>query len=265
MPEFFAGTSGWNYRSWRGSFYPEELSAKKYLSFYAQNFRSAEVNYSFYHLPQVRTYESWYATAPEGFVFALKLSRFITHIKRLREVHQPWSEFLQRARSLKEKLGPILLQFPPSFHANDENLRRVGEFLSYASKDGVRLAMEFRHDSCFGAQMLSTLREHSAALVIAHSSRFPVPEAMATAPFVYFRFHGPREWCSSAYSRAELTAWARSIRSFMNQGLDAYAYFNNDAHGDAPPNARVLTEIVARGKSRPGISHDECRSERVLK
>jgi len=88
---------------------------------------------------------------------------------------------------------------------------------------------------------------------------------MATAPFMYFRFHGPREWCSSSYSKAELTAWARSISAFMKKGFDAYAYFNNDAHGDAPPNAKLLAEIVARGKSRPRISLDECRSARMLK
>ncbi len=105
--------------------------------------------------------------------------------------------------------------------------------------------MEFRHDSCFGEPMLSILRQHEAALVISHSSRFPVPEVMATGAFVYFRFHGPREWCSSSYSEAELRRWARYIRSFMKQGLDAYAYFNNDACGDAAPNAKLLEEIVA--------------------
>jgi uncharacterized protein YecE (DUF72 family) len=248
MPQFLVGTSGWNYSNWRGSFYPENLPAKKFLAFYAQRFRSAEVNYSFYHLPRVTTYENWFASVPDDFVFALKLSRFITHIKRLHDVKQPWSEFLNAARSLKQKLGPILLQFPPSFHANDENLRRVNDFLSYASKNGARIAMEFRHESCFGASMLSVLREYRAALVIAHSSRFPIPEAMATGPFVYFRFHGPREWCASSYSKSELTQWARSIRSFMKQGLDAYAYFNNDARGDAAPNARLLVEMVTRSK-----------------
>jgi uncharacterized protein YecE (DUF72 family) len=248
MAQLLVGTSGWNYSNWRGSFYPEKLASKKFLSFYAQSFRSAEVNYSFYQLPRVATYENWFATTPDDFVFALKLSRFITHIKRLHDVRQPWTEFIKGARSLKQKLGPILLQFPPSFQANDENLRRVGEFLRYASNDGVRIAMEFRHESCFGAPMLSILRAHRAALVIAHSSRFPVPEATATGAFVYFRFHGPREWCSSSYSKAELAQWARSIRSFMRDGLDAYAYFNNDAHGDAPPNAKLLGEIVARSK-----------------
>src|ERR1700693_318081 len=174
MAQLLVGTSGWNYSNWRGGFYPEKLASKKFLSFYAQSFRSAEVNYSFYQLPSVATYENWFATTPDDFTFALKLSRLITHIKRLHDVQQPWTEFLKGARSLKHKLGPILLQFPPSFHANDENLRRVGDFLSYASNDGLRIAMEFRHESCFGAPMLGLLRENRAALVIAHSSRFPV-------------------------------------------------------------------------------------------
>jgi len=246
MPQFLVGTSGWNYPRWRGNFYPEKLPPRNFLSFYTQSFRSAEVNYSFYQLPTVATYENWFATAPDDFIFALKLSRFITHIKRLRDVKEPWREFLKGARSLKHKLGPILLQFPPNFHANDENRRRVDDFLRYASKDGVRLAMEFRHDSCFDAPMLSVLREHRAVLVIAHSSRFPVPETMATGDFMYFRFHGPHEWCASSYSKPELAQWAHSVGSFMERGLDSYAYFNNDARGDAPPNARLLGELVAK-------------------
>ena len=243
MSHLFAGTSGWNYKNWRGSFYPEDLSPKKYLSFYARNFCTAEVNYSFYHMPRVTTYENWYATAPDGFTFALKLSRFITHIKRLKDVRQPWTDFLSGARSLKEKLGPILLQFPPTFRGGDDQVNRVNEFLGYAARD-VRIAFEFRHESCFEAPMLSALRDHGAALVIGQSSRFPVPPLIATAPFIYFRFHGPREWCSSAYSEAELSEWASKIRSFVERGLDAYAYFNNDARCDAAPNAKRLREIV---------------------
>ena len=244
MAEFLVGTSGWNYRNWRGSFYPEKLAAKNYLAFYAQHFRSAEVNYSFYHLPRSTTYEAWYATVPDDFVFALKLSRFITHIKRLKDVKEPWTEFLDGARTLRHKLGPILLQFPPSFKATDENLERVAEFFRYASRDGVRIAMEFRHESCFAPPMLTILRDHGAALVIAHSSRFPVPEAVATGGFVYFRFHGPREWCSSCYSEVELAKWASLIKGLMKRGLDAYAYFNNDARCDAAPNAKILGGLI---------------------
>jgi uncharacterized protein YecE (DUF72 family) len=136
------------------------------------------------------------------------------------------------------------LQFPPSFKGNGENLRRIEDFLGYASKDDVRLALEFRHESCFAAPMLATLREHRAALVIPHSSRFPIPEIVATGEFVYFRFHGPREWCSSCYSDADLGHWARAIKSFMHRGFDAYAYFNNDARGDAAPNAKFLGSLI---------------------
>lgn len=247
MARFYAGTSGWNYGNWRGSFYPQDLPSKKFLSFYATRLDSAELNYSFYHLPRVSTYENWYAQTPPGFVLALKLSRYITHIKRLNDVKQPWNDFIAGARTLKEKLGPILLQFPPTFRGDEEHVARVEEFLGYAAKDkALRLAFEFRHDSCYGAAMLSVLRRYRASLVIAHSSRFPVPEVIATGPFVYFRFHGPREWCSSCYSDQELGVWADRIRRFMKQGRDCYAYFNNDARADAAPNALRLRELVSK-------------------
>jgi uncharacterized protein YecE (DUF72 family) len=245
MAEFLAGTSGWNYGNWRGSFYPADLPAKKFLEFYARSFRSAEVNYSFYHMPRVTTYENWFAQTPDDFVFALKLSRFITHIKRLHDVRKPWSDFIGGARSLKRKLGPILMQFPPSFHGDEKNLERLDEFLGYAAAEQrIRMAFEFRHNSCFDEAMLAILRRHKAALVIAHSSRFPVPDTIATGNFVYFRFHGPKEWCASSYADAELKEWGAKIKSFMREGIDAYAYFNNDARCDAAPNALRLREIV---------------------
>ena len=245
MARFLAGTSGWNYNNWRGKFYPEHLPAKNFLQFYAKYFRSTEVNYSFYQLPRASTYESWFAQTPNDFVFALKLSRYITHIKRLNYVQQPWKDFLKGARRLKEKLGPILLQFPPSFRLKDENVKRVDDFLKYAAKDDLRIAMEFRDKSCFEEPMLAVLRRHQAALVISHSSRFPVPQVVATGSFMYFRFHGPEEWCSSSYSEAEMKEWGGRIKSFMKNGLDAYAYFNNDARADAAPNAKLLREIVS--------------------
>lgn len=246
MARFYVGTSGWNYKNWRGSFYPEDLPAKNLLAFYSRQFRTAEINYSFYQLPSVATYQNWYTTVPNDFLFAVKLSRFITHIRRLHLVQQPWEDFLNRAGLLREKFGPILVQLPPSFKAKDENLQRVHDFLCYASKEEVQIAIEFRHESCFEKPMLSILRQHKAALVVAHSSRFPVPPVIATGPFVYFRFHGPREWCSSSYSRDDLAPWARNITSFVKGGLDVYAYFNNDAHGDAVPNAKLLgREVIA--------------------
>jgi uncharacterized protein YecE (DUF72 family) len=258
MARFLAGTSGWNYPGWRGSFYPENLPAREFLSFYAVRFATVEVNYSFYHLPRVSTYQKWREQTPEGFVFALKASRFITHIKRLKGVRESWGEFVARALALKEKLGPILFQFPPSFHATAENLKNVERMLAYkASREhALRLAMEFRHESCFGEAMLALLREHQAALVIAHSSRYPVPKVVATAPFVYFRFHGPRELFASGYSNAELEEWATHMKALLADGLDVYAYFNNDAMGDAVPNAETLMEMVVPA-GRGAVRNDQ--------
>jgi uncharacterized protein YecE (DUF72 family) len=259
MARFCVGTSGWNYAGWRGSFYPADLPARQFLAYYAGHFDSTEVNYSFYHLPRVSTYENWYAATPDGFVFALKASRFITHIKRLHEVKEAWEEFVGRARALKDKLGPILLQFPPSFKATEENLARMQEFLGHAAtpKD-LRLAAEFRDRSCFESGMLSILRRHRTALVIAHSARYPVPDVIATAPFVYFRFHGPKELFASCYSNQQLRKWAAHMKDFIRAGHDVYAYFNNDALGDAVPNAETLRTMVA-GKSKRAIGSSRVR------
>lgn len=160
-------------------------------------------------------------------------------------MRKEWREFVGRTVELKEKLGPILLQFPPSFHATAENLRSVGDFLvDAAHAPSPRLAMEFRHDSCFGEKMLRLLRRHRAALVISHSSRYPVPKVIATGRFVYFRFHGPSELFASSYSDAELRAWGTQMKALLKKGFNVYAYFNNDVAGYAISNARTLTRLV---------------------
>ena len=247
MARFLVGTSGWSYPGWRGTFYPETLPAREFLSYYTQRFATAEVNYSFYHLPRPSTYQKWDAQTPASFIFALKASRLITHVHRLKDIDKPWQEFVVGALTLKEKLGPILLQFPESFHATPENLEEVERFLTnpVSGRPGLRLAMEFRHSSCFGEEMLAILRRHSASLAITHSSRYPVPEVVSTAPFVYFRYRGPKERFPSAYSDAELERWAAHIKAFLSDGLDVYAYFNNDALGDAVPNAQTLGRMVS--------------------
>jgi uncharacterized protein YecE (DUF72 family) len=241
MARAYIGTSGWNYRQWRGSFFPETIPAKRWLSYYASRFDSVEVNYSFYRLPSTSTCETWYKETPERFRFAMKASRYITHVKRLRDVREPWNTFLERASILKQKLGPILLQFPSNFRASEENLGAVDEFLGYATRASSRgLALEFRDRSCFGEEMQSVLRKHRAVLVISHSSRYPVPEVEATSDFVYFRFHGPRAMFASSYSDAKLRDWAETMKAFLERRRDVYAYFNNDSGGHAPRNAEVL-------------------------
>lgn len=251
MAKLCVGTSGWNYRGWRGCFYPDDLPSKQWLPYYAARFRSVEVNSSFYHLPRESTCREWDRQTPEDFVFALKASRVITHLSRLREVEEPWRLFVERAAALGRKLGPFLLQFPPSFRSDPENLERVQRFLASADFRRCRLAMEFRHRSCFEPAMLNVLRRFGVALVIAHSRRYPVPEMTMTADFAYFRFHGPREWCSSSYSTAELRDWAKQIRSLLQRGHDVFAYFNNDNGGHAIPNARSLERLVNSKGSDP--------------
>src|ERR1700738_3423383 len=202
MTRAYIGTSGTTYRPRGCTFFPRALPSKKWLSSYGSRFDSVEVNYSFYRLPSKEICESWYQQTPEPFRFAMKVSRYITHIKRLQNTREPWDVFLERVLILKQKLGPILLQFPSSFQASEANLQAVDDFLQYAGSadSSRRLALEFRHRSCFGQEMLAVLRNHHAALVISHSSRYPVPEIAATSDFVYFRFHGPTELFASSYS-----------------------------------------------------------------
>jgi uncharacterized protein YecE (DUF72 family) len=246
MPETQAlhvGTSGWNYGDWKGIFYPEKLRSKDYLRFYAERFATTEVNYSFYHLPKPSTYENWAGLTPERFVFAVKASRHITHVRRLRDVGLEWRRFLDGATVLGRKLGPVLLQFPPSMRADGTLLR---QFLELERPEAVKLACEFRHASWFAPENLEILREHRTALVVAQSERYPQAPALPTAPFLYLRFHGPRQLFASKYSDRELEEWAGKIRQWLDEGSAVYAYFNNDVHGYAIENAQTLLELVGR-------------------
>jgi uncharacterized protein YecE (DUF72 family) len=241
----FIGTSGWSYKHWRGVFYPAELRTAKWLSHYIEHFDTTEINSSFYHLPRESTYENWYRQTPPGFVFALKASRFITHIKRLHEVEESWNTFLEGAAVLREKLGPVLLQFPPSYHATPRNTERLDAFLCHAKRGSpVRIALEFRDASWFAPPIIGLLKRYGAALVIAHSSRYPSPENIATAPFTYLRFHGPEALCSSCYPEDQLREWSRVVSTFVAAGTDVYAYFNNDIGGHAVTDARRLRRLV---------------------
>jgi uncharacterized protein YecE (DUF72 family) len=252
MARAYIGTSGWNYGEWRGIFFPQRLPSKQWLSFYATRFDSVEVNYTFYRLPSKGACAAWYDQTPENFQFVLKASRYITHIKRLRDARESWQGFLERVAVLKEKLGPILLQFPANFRASEANLDSLDEFLGYASRDGSRrLALEFRDRSCFESKMLRLLRRHRAALVISHSSRYPLPEVSPTSDFMYFRFHGPKEMFASSYSAAALRNWAITMKRFLGRRRDVYAYFNNDAGGYAPRDAQALLQQLQSRAREP--------------
>jgi len=271
MARLFVGTSGWNYAGWRGALYPEALPSRGWFAHYVRQFNSVELNYSFYRLPRSSSYETWAAQMPPGFEMAVTVSRLITQAY-LSNVDARWPPFVQSALALGEKLGPFLAQLPPSFSATPERLERLEHFLEVARQTpSARVAVEFRHESWFEKNALDLLRRTGAALVLAQSSRFPTPAPLATGPFVYFCFHGPREWCASSYSDAELRDWAVIIERFLEERRDVYVYFNNDNGGHAPRNAQTLADIVARkGKllerprQRPAASQRQRSKEKDL-
>jgi uncharacterized protein YecE (DUF72 family) len=248
--ELYVGTSGWAY-DWE-HFYPDDLPKRRYLDYYARRFQTVEVNYSFYRLPRKTTYAKWAGQTPDPFLFSLKLSRFITHVKRLQGTKMAFRKFLQAATPLGAKLGPVLVQLPPSFGLD---VRRLEQFLVKSHSVGdelglrpLRLALEFRHPTWFGpgaTPALEVLRRYGSAFVCGHSSRYPYPDPEpVTGDFMYLRFHGPDEMFASAYGRRGLKRWVPLVRRWIDDGLDVFAYFNNDIGGHAVRDARALLELV---------------------
>lgn len=241
--KIFIGTSGWVYSHWEGIFYPKTLNSKDKLKYFSQHFKTTEVNYSFYHLPEPTTYQNWYSQTPGDFLFAVKTSRFITHIKRLKGAREAWKTFIKNTLNLKEKLGPILFQFPPSFQAVPENIKRLEAFLKFISNNRLRFAFEFRHKSWCLDKTYKILKKYNIAWVIADSPRYPKAEKV-TADFVYLRLHGSKVLFSSKYSKKELKDLAQKIKKWLTQNLDVYIYFNNDAQGFAVENAKTLKSLT---------------------
>lgn len=240
MARYLVGTSGWHYEGWRGDFYPEDLPAKKWLAFYAGRFSTVELNNSFYHLPTEAAFRAWHDATPADFTFAVKASRFITHIKRLKDSEEPLSNFMSRAALLRNKLGPVLYQLPPGLHRDDE---RLAEFLE--KLPAGRQAIEFRHDSWFADEIYEMLRRHNVAFCIFDMPKLKSP-LLATADFAYVRFHGTGERYSGSYPDETLAAWAENI-SKLARNLDmVYIYFNNDVSGHALRNAITLRELLGK-------------------
>jgi len=240
----YIGTSGWNYGMWVGVLYPEGLPSKDYLKFYSRQFSTVEVNSSFYHFPRDTTYKNWYSCVPEDFLFSVKAHRSITHIKRFCDINEEWERFVEGITNLKNKLGVVLFQFPASFKADDENLKRVENFLRdlQVKTKNIRLAFEFRHKSWDNKQIHKILTEHNAGWVIANSSKYPEIEKI-TSDFVYLRMHGPEEIFASEYSEEQLKNLATKIKKWRKK-MDVFVYFNNDFYGYAVKNAMSLIRLL---------------------
>ena len=243
MPQLAIGCSGFSYDHWRGVFYPEELPQAKWLSHYCSVFASVELNVTFYRLPKPMTFEKWWRETPDGFVFAIKGSRFITHVKRLIEPEEPLERFFAAALRLEEKLGAVLWQFPPGF---GEDVDRLRHFLELLDRYPVRNALEFRNESWLNDEVFALCREHNSALCMADWPDF-IDELPLTADFVYLRRHGRSGDYATRYTHDELARDARRLMGNLDGGRDVFIYFNNDARGHAPENARELLGLLDRG------------------
>ncbi len=242
--QYLIGTSGWHYDHWQYRFYPGNLPKTRWLEFYAGHFNTVELNYTFYRLPSENAFATWYASSPCGFVFAVKASRFITHIKRLKD-EQSLDNFLARASGLKEKLGPVLYQLPPNMLRNDE---RLESFLSVLPEN-VRHVFEFRHGSWLDEGVFKLLRKYNAGFCVFDMPDFTSP-LLATADFGYIRFHGNVWLYGSRYSDEEMADWAKRISALASSDkLKAvYIYFNNDAEAYAIENAVILRSYLQENR-----------------
>ena len=239
MPVFI-GTSGWQYRHWKEAFYPRGVAQKAWLEFYAERFQIVELNNSFYHLPKAESFVSWAQRTPEDFIVAAKVSRYLTHIKRLKDPEEPVARFMKNASCLGSKLGPVLLQLPPTLQADLAALdATLTEF-----PDSVRVAVEFRHPSWFTPETKSLLEAHGAACCLADRNGEPVTPLWRTADWSFVRWHHGLSRPVPCYRRKDMTEWAERIAGSWSREEDVYAFFNNDPRGCALRDAHVFAEEV---------------------
>lgn len=241
MGELRIGCSGWTYRDWVGDFYPREVRAKDRFAFYASQFDTTEINGSFYRLPTEAAVAGWRDKAPDGFVYAWKVSRFITHNKKLKDCADSVDLVFGRMAPLGDKTGPALIQLPPQLRRNDE---RLAGFLKLLPKG--RHAVEFRHPSWYEKPVFDLLTDHDAALCISDHHDAPSPWEV-TASWVYVRGHGPGGRYHGRYGEAELERWREAIARWRRKGMDIYAYFDNDIKSAAPKDAARLKAMIGAG------------------
>ncbi len=234
------GTSGWEYRHWAGDFYPTGLPRSRWLERYSEEFDTVELNNPFYHLPSGDVFEAWGRRVPTEFRFAVKASRYLTHLKRLRDPAEPLDRFWSRARRLGEHLGPVLYQLPPRWRPNR---RRLADFLAAVPDEPQTI--EFRDRRWYGPMTFALLADAGVALCL-HDMAGSTPPPTPVGPFAYVRFHGSGERYGGRYPSQRLSAWARRMVDWADAGLPVWAYFNNDIGGHAVRDADRLRTMVGR-------------------
>jgi uncharacterized protein YecE (DUF72 family) len=249
MGNVYIGTSGWAYKEWRKHFYPANVPARRQFEFYTTQFPTVEINATFYRLPTRKMVKGWRDQAPPGFVFAVKGSRFITHILKISGASKGLKKYFSRIKPMQKRIGPVLWQLPPFMKKNPDRLEK---FLKILPKNFCH-AVEFRHPSWYeGEEMFALLRKYKTAHVHLSSRAMPM-NPTTTADFVYIRFHGLKNGAAHNYTRAELKPWARFIRKQARAGKNVYAYFNNDLNVRAPDNAKTLVEMVGKAAVKPSV------------
>ena len=233
------GCSGWQYRHWRGDFYGADLPQSRWLEHYAAVFDTVEINNSFYRLPEAATFAGWAARVPARFLFSVKASRFLTHMKKLKDPEEPIERLLSRARALGRRLGPVLYQLPPGWKVD---AGRLEHFLQLLPRR-YRHVVEFRDPSWYAVDVLRQLERHRVALCL-HDMPGSASGRQRVGPFVYVRFHGPGGRYAGGYPAERLEGWSAWLNAQRAAGTDVFAYFNNDVGGHAPRDAATLRRLM---------------------
>lgn len=231
----YIGTSGWSYKHWQEIFYPNNIVEKEHLAYYAKHFSTVEINNSFYHLLTQKVVENWINSTPADFVFAVKASRYITHIKRLKEPEKMLATFMESIKPFNDKIGPILFQLPPKFNINPERL----EYFLKLLPNNYQYAFEFRDKSWFNPEIYGLLKKYNIALCIYNMGDYQSPKEI-TADFVYIRMHGPGGIGTNKYDNKNLETLVQEIKNYNNKNKKVFCYFNNDEAGFAIENAHSL-------------------------
>jgi uncharacterized protein YecE (DUF72 family) len=240
----FIGTSGWSYPHWSGIFYPENIKPERYLEYYLTRFNVVELNSSFYNLPRIATVKGWVDRTPDDFHFCPKLSRFITHQKRLVKIEESLGKYFDVFQHMRMKLGPVLIQLPPGLSYDGSLIRDFFDVLK-EQHSHYRFAIEVRHKSWISDHFFQLLEQYRIAFVIASSgNRFPYHEGI-TADHVYLRFHGPGKLYASEYNESELGQYAEKIIRWIHTDHEIWVFFNNDFGGFAIQNALQLSALLS--------------------